>query len=147
MILVRFLDLKFLNGLAARTDRNFKSTALAPCREPTVVTCAYAVGRRWWAKVDVECAGAFPFDAGPGRVLFRAMKAVASRPVVTARPLALPNLLTYARIAAVPLVVACLYWQDILQGGLWLRWVALAIFIAAGVTDVLDGYFARKWGE
>ena len=64
-----------------------------------------------------------------------------------ARRLALPNLLTYARIAAVPLVVACLYWQDILQGGLWLRWVALAIFVAAGVTDVLDGYFARKWGE
>jgi cardiolipin synthase len=32
-----------------------------------------------------------------------------------------PNLLTYARIIAVPVVVACLYWQDILQGGLWLR--------------------------
>jgi cardiolipin synthase len=58
-----------------------------------------------------------------------------------------PNLLTYARILAVPVVVACLYWQDILQGGLWLRWVALVIFIGAGVTDVLDGYFARKWGE
>ena len=64
-----------------------------------------------------------------------------------ARPLAVPNLLTYARIVAVPVVVACLYWQDILQGGLWLRWVALVIFIGAGVTDVLDGYFARKWGE
>src|SRR4029079_15346596 len=64
-----------------------------------------------------------------------------------ARPLAVPNLLTYARIIAVPVVVACLYWQDILQGGLWLRWVALVIFIAAGVTDILDGYFARKWGE
>src|SRR4051812_40946471 len=64
-----------------------------------------------------------------------------------ARPLAVPNLLTYARIIAVPMVVACLYWQDILQGGLWLRWVALVIFIGAGVTDVLDGYFARKWGE
>src|SRR6266508_614100 len=113
----------------------------------TVVTCAYVVGRRWWAKVDVECVTAFPFSAGTGRVLFRVMKAVASRPLVTARPLALPNLLTYARIAAVPVVVACLYWQDILQGGLWLRWVALAIFVAAGVTDVLDGYFARKWGE
>ncbi len=64
-----------------------------------------------------------------------------------ARPLAVPNLLTYARIVAVPAVVACLYWQDILQGGLWLRWVALVIFIGAGVTDVLDGYFARKWSE
>ena len=64
-----------------------------------------------------------------------------------ARPLALANLLTFARIAAVPMVVACLYWQDILQGGVWLRWVALVIFISAGVTDVLDVYFARKWGE
>ena len=74
------------------------------------------------------------------------MNTITSRPL-PARPLAVPNLLTYARIIAVPAVVACLYWQDILQGGLWLRWVALAIFIAAGVTDVLDGYFARKWGE
>jgi cardiolipin synthase len=40
-----------------------------------------------------------------------------------------------------------MYWQDILQGGLWLRWVGLAIFIAAGVTDILDGYFARVWDQ
>jgi cardiolipin synthase len=64
-----------------------------------------------------------------------------------ARPLAIPNLLTYARIVAVPVVVALMYWQSILGGGLWLRWVALAIFIAAGVTDILDGYFARMWGQ
>jgi cardiolipin synthase len=64
-----------------------------------------------------------------------------------ARPLGLPNLLTYGRIAAVPAVVACMYWQDILQGGLWLRWVALAIFIAAAITDFLDGYFARILGQ
>ena len=44
---------------------------------------------------------------------------------------ALPNLLTYARIAAVPVVVDLLYWQSILDGGLWIRWVALAVFIAA----------------
>src|ERR1051325_132822 len=64
-----------------------------------------------------------------------------------ARPLALPNILTYGRIAAVPMVEALLYWQSILDGGLWLRWVALALFIAAGVTDILDGYFARIWGQ
>ena len=64
-----------------------------------------------------------------------------------ARPLALPNILTYGRIAAVPVVVACMFWQNILHGGLWLRWVALAIFIAAGISDFLDGYFARIWGQ
>jgi len=64
-----------------------------------------------------------------------------------ARPLALPNILTYGRIAAVPVVVALLYWQSIIGGGLWLRWVSLVVFIGAGVTDFLDGYFARIWGQ
>jgi cardiolipin synthase (CMP-forming) len=76
----------------------------------------------------------------------RAMEIVTSQ-YVPGRVFALPNLLTYGRIVAVPAVVACMYWQDILQGGLWLRWVALAIYIAAGITDVLDGYFARSWGQ
>ena len=56
-------------------------------------------------------------------------------------------MLTYARIAAVPVVVACIYWQSILDGPLWLRWVALAVFIAAAVTDFLDGYYARIWDQ
>jgi cardiolipin synthase len=64
-----------------------------------------------------------------------------------AHPLALPNILTYARIAAIPVVVACMFWQAILDGGLWLRWVALAVFIAAGVTDFFDGYLARIWSQ
>ena len=74
------------------------------------------------------------------------MNAISSKSL-PARPLSLPNILTYARIAAVPVVVALLYWQSIEGGGLWLRWVALAVFIAAGVTDILDGYFARMWGQ
>ena len=66
---------------------------------------------------------------------------------VRAHASALPNILTYARIAAVPVVVGCMFSQAILGGGLWLRWVALAIFISAGITDFLDGYFARIWGQ
>ena len=61
--------------------------------------------------------------------------------------LALPNILTYARIVAVPIVVGCIYVQSILDGPLWLRWVAVVLFIAAGVTDFLDGYYARVWGQ
>jgi cardiolipin synthase len=74
------------------------------------------------------------------------MKA-AVNPHMPARLYALPNLLTYGRIAAVPVVVALMFSQSIMQGGLWLRWVALAIFIIAGITDVLDGYFARTWDQ
>jgi cardiolipin synthase (CMP-forming) len=74
------------------------------------------------------------------------MDAVSTRPL-PAHAFSLPNILTYARIAAVPLVVACLYWQDLLRGGIWLRWVALGLFIAAGVTDFLDGYLARIWSQ
>ena len=74
------------------------------------------------------------------------MKAVSSRPL-PARPLALPNILTYGRIAAVPVVVGLMYWQSILGGGFELRWLALAVFIVAGISDILDGYFARMWEQ
>lgn len=63
------------------------------------------------------------------------------------RSLSVPNILTYARIAAVPFVVGCVYAQSIMDGPLWLRWVALAVFIAAAVTDFLDGYYARIWNQ
>lgn len=56
--------------------------------------------------------------------------------------LTLPNLLTYARILAVPAVVGCFYFE-----GNTARWIALAIFIAAAVTDFFDGYLARAWQQ
>jgi cardiolipin synthase len=61
--------------------------------------------------------------------------------------LSLPNILTMARIAAIPVVVGCIYSQSIMDGPLWLRWVALAVFIAAAVTDFFDGYYARIWNQ
>jgi cardiolipin synthase len=70
-----------------------------------------------------------------------------TNPTSSARAFALPNLLTYGRIVAVPIVVGCMYGQSILGYGLWLRWVALFVFIVAGLTDMLDGYVARSWGQ
>jgi cardiolipin synthase (CMP-forming) len=70
-----------------------------------------------------------------------------THPPTPARRVSIPNVLTYARIVAVPVVIGCMYWSDFLGGGLWLHWVALALFIAAGVTDFFDGYFARAWGQ
>ena len=58
-------------------------------------------------------------------------------------PLALPNILTYGRIAAVPVVVACLFWPT----DIWVRWIAFSAFALAAVTDYFDGYLARAWGQ
>jgi CDP-diacylglycerol--glycerol-3-phosphate 3-phosphatidyltransferase len=53
-----------------------------------------------------------------------------------------PNTLTWIRIAAIPLIVVFFYapytWADPAAG---------LLFAAAGITDSLDGYFARRLGQ
>ena len=61
--------------------------------------------------------------------------------------LALPNLLTYGRILAVPLIVLCFFLEGRLQSSDFARWSALFIFIAASITDYFDGYLARAWQQ
>lgn len=59
----------------------------------------------------------------------------------------LPNMLTYARILAVPLIALCFYLEGHLKSSDFARWSALAIFVAASITDYFDGYFARAWKQ
>ncbi len=58
-------------------------------------------------------------------------------------PWSLPNLLTYGRILAIPALVALLYWPK----DDWVRWIALAIYVLAAVTDFFDGWIARAWSQ
>jgi len=81
-------------------------------------------------------------DRGPSTLSLAEVMASASTGTAQ-RQWNLPNLLTYGRLAAVPLVVALLLWP----AEHWMRWTALAIFVAAGITDFLDGYLARAWSQ
>jgi len=63
------------------------------------------------------------------------------------RAFSIPNLLTYGRIIAVPLVVFCFFIEGKLQSSDFARWAALIIFIIASITDFLDGYLARIWQQ
>lgn len=63
-------------------------------------------------------------------------------PTSRSRATSLPNILTYARIAAVPALVGCFFLE-----GEKANWFAVLIFALAGITDFLDGYLARIWEQ
>jgi len=53
--------------------------------------------------------------------------------------LSIPNLITLARILLVPIVV----WAIATPGAMW---IAFLLFLAAGVSDAIDGYLAKRFG-
>ena len=62
-------------------------------------------------------------------------------------PINTPILLTWLRIVAIPIFVAVYYLPDTWLSPVAKNWTAMSIFSAAAITDWLDGYLARKWGE
>ncbi len=61
-------------------------------------------------------------------------------------PWNLPNTLTWLRIAAIPLIVLLFYMRNYMPYP-WSDPAAGLLFAAAGITDSLDGYFARRLGQ
>ena len=55
--------------------------------------------------------------------------------------LTIPTMLTLFRIATIPVLVAVFYWDN-----RWANVLACAIFVAGALTDILDGWIARKYG-
>ena len=62
-------------------------------------------------------------------------------------PFNIPILLTWLRVALIPLVVGVYYlpahWMPMADR----NWAATVVFIVAAITDWFDGYLARRWNE
>lgn len=49
------------------------------------------------------------------------------------------NILTMSRIASIPLIAGMLFFEDDI-----IRWITLALYVVACITDFFDGYIARR---
>jgi cardiolipin synthase len=78
--------------------------------------------------------GRAPLYSGDGNGVFALERAARLR---AGTALSIPNLITLGRILLVPIVV----WA-ISQG---LMWVAFVLFLAAGVSDAIDGFLAKRF--
>ena len=61
-------------------------------------------------------------------------------------PVNIPIILTWARVVAIPLLVA-IYYAPFNNYGAVRDVLATILFVIAAVTDWFDGYLARKWNQ
>lgn len=54
--------------------------------------------------------------------------------------LTVPTMLTILRIVLVPVLVFCFYWSN-----RWSNVLACAVFVLGALTDILDGWIARRY--
>ena len=62
-------------------------------------------------------------------------------------PLNIPTSLTWLRIVLIPVFVGVYYLPDDWLSQAGRNWIGMSVFAIAAITDWLDGYLARKWGE
>ena len=62
-------------------------------------------------------------------------------------PLNVPNLLTWLRIMMIPLVIGVFYVPEVWLSSGNQNLIATSLFIAAAITDWLDGYLARRLNQ
>ncbi len=62
-------------------------------------------------------------------------------------PLNIPILLTWLRVALIPLVVGVFYLPDVWLTPFEKGVASTSIFIIAAITDWFDGFLARRWNE
>lgn len=52
------------------------------------------------------------------------------------------NIITVGRMVLIPVVMAFMFTPEP-----WAGWVAMVIFVIAAISDVIDGWLARKYGQ
>ena len=58
-----------------------------------------------------------------------------------------PTALTWLRIVLIPVFVGVYYIPDEWLSPVLHNWVGMGVFALAAITDWLDGYLARRWGQ
>jgi len=72
--------------------------------------------------------------------------------MTTGRILNIPNILTLARIALIPVFLLVAYWPPIIgaveqDSNMTRHMILTAIFVVAAITDWFDGYLARSLNQ
>ena len=62
-------------------------------------------------------------------------------------PFNIPIALTWLRIILIPVFVGVYYVADAWLSPVMQNWIGMSIFALAAITDWLDGYLARRWGQ
>lgn len=66
-----------------------------------------------------------------------------SEDTINAR-LTIPNVITSLRLLLLPPFVACVVLQSLPEAANWPRWAAFGLFLLMSITDMFDGFLARK---